>query len=239
MSRPLGVFASAVHIDGGGAFNPLTQVTALHAMWAGDPSWSNPGDGNPVDSWRNQSGGGDPASTGTNRPTYRASVANLGNKPAIEFAGASSQRLAVDIADQGQSFKLLAVFRSSSTSGNPVIIGQGGNTGNGFRLITTGPAWRLVFNVNLQGGTADTNSHVLRATVNGASSQFWIDESSIASGDAGNFQLTYLTVGSGNSGGTFANPFTGYVAFYGVYSGATSDASLTTLANDLRTHYGF
>lgn len=220
-------------------FNPNTQVSALHAMWAGDPSWSNPGDGNPVSSWRNESGGGDPAATLTNRPTYRATVAGLGNKPALEFAAASSQRLYVDTADTAQPFKLVVVAIASAITGNPMLVGNAQGSANGLRLITTGPDWRLNWGNSVSGGTPDTVGHVFRATLDGVSSQLWVNEVSNFSGNAGTQSITTLCIGAGaTSTPVFSNFWDGNIAFVGYYSGATSDASLSTLCSYLATHYG-
>lgn len=220
-------------------WDPRTQVTALHVMWASDPDWTNPGDGNPVDSWRNHSGGGDPANTLTARPTFRASIAALNNRATIEFASASSQWLHVDVANIAQTWKV-------------VIVGKAGTVGTGERFVgfgaaaaacvgdTNANAWS--FNTQgtlLTGGTSDTNAHVFRATAAGASSQLWVDESSVASGNAGSSSVVWLSIGAGNNGGASPTAFlNGHVAFVGIYAGATSDASLSALCDDLQTYYG-
>jgi hypothetical protein len=235
---PLGIFASGYNAPAGG-FNPLTQVTALHAMWAGDPSWSNPGDGNAVTSWRNESGGGDPAAAGAARPIYRATVAGLGNKPAIEFDTATQQDLYVDVADTAQVFKLVVVALASTVSGNPMIVGNAQGAANGLRIITTGTDWRLNWGNSVSGGTPDTNGHVLRVTLDGVSSQLWVDEVSQFTGNAGTQSLTALLIGAGATATpVFSNWFDGYIAFVAYYAGATSDGDLTTLCNDLKSHYG-
>jgi hypothetical protein len=220
------------------SFNPLTQVTALHAVWAGDPSWSNPGDGNAVSSWRNQSGGGDPAqATGGAQPLYRSSVSQLGNRPAVEFDG-SDDCLVFDIADVAQSFKVLAVFRFPSLPGSlRGIVGFGSGAAHGLSYSTT-PAWRANAGSAIEGGTPNTSGHVLQATLNGASSSVTLDGSNVASGGAGSNSMSWLKLGCLGSGATNASFGAVQLAFYGVYAGATSDVTLAQLATDLKTHYG-
>lgn len=216
------------------SFNPLTQVTALQAGWADDPSWTNPGDGNAVSSWRNHSGGGDPASTGTNRPTFRASTAAFNNRATVEFVAASSQRLDFDTANAVQPVKVIAV---GNVGGNTQrLMGLGAATGNGVGSGTG--TWTLTSVSGIGGGTSDTSPHVFRGTLNGASSQLWVDESSVATGSiSGNWLRITLGAGSNNTP-TFGNFLNGHVAFWAIYAGATSDASLSTLCDDLQTYYG-
>lgn len=221
----------------GSAFNPLTQVTALHAVWAEDPSWTNPGNGNPVDSWRNQSGGGDPANTGTNRPTFRSSTAAFNNRATVEFASASSQYLDFNIADQAQSFKLLLVC-SAATGAAQRFLGRGAAATAQGLGVTAGNAYSLHYGANLNGSTSDANPHVLRATVNGASSQLWKDGSSILSGSASTGNQQRFLLGAGYDGSAFGNYLNGHIAFAAIYSGATSDTDLATLETALKSHYG-
>lgn len=220
------------------SFNPLTQVTALHAMWANDTAWTNPGDGNPVTSWRNQSGGGDPASAGSARPTFVAINSDFGNHASIHFTSASSQYLGVDIADIAQSCKVVTVFKLSAGAGvAESVIGFGGGVSRDFRDVAT-DQWRVNAGANLLGGTSDTLTHVARFTLNGASSQLWIDETSIVTGDAGANGISVLTIGTSNNGLASLGAFLqGDVAFVGIYTGATSDASLSSLCNSLRLYY--
>lgn len=228
------------HRFGAAVFDPLTQVTPTHAMWAEDPSWSNPGNGNAASSWRNAgTPGQDPANaTGTQQPIYRSTVSQLGNKPALEFDG-TDDRLTVDCTDVAQTFKVVVVGRLTSNPGtqrNLVGFGPAATTG-----ISRGGSTFFSFsagsNIN-SSVTADTAGHVFRANLAGASSQMWIDGSSVASGGAGVNSFTRIKVGCSGSGTTDANFAPCQVAFYGIYSSATSDTDLATLAADLKSYYG-
>lgn len=221
------------------SFNPLTQVTALHAMWAGDTLWSNPGDGNPITSVRNQSGGGDPTNGGgTQRPTYRASVSQLGNRPGWEFDG-SDDRLTFNITDAAQSVKAIGVFRYITATTNTVVFGAGGGTGQAY-LISGTSKWQLSYGTVLNSaGNADTTGHVVRWTGDGASSQQWLDGTSLASGNAGTTAHQWIKLGHGGATATHSNYANCVIAFFALYDGATtSDGDLATLAADLKTHYG-
>lgn len=220
-------------------FNPLTQVTAVHAVWADDPSWSNPGDGNAVSSWRNQSGGGNPAAAGGVRPTFDAVNPAYGGRATVHFTSASSQVLNFDIANVTQPYKLVVVGNHGAAGVGERVAGTGNALANGIGH-GAGNVWTLQAGTSVTGSASDLNPHVFRATVNGASSQLWVDEVSVASGSAGTNAMTMFTIGAGSTNTpAFSNYLNGDVAFYGVYAGATSDADLSTLVADLRVHHGF
>lgn len=217
------------------SFNPITQVSALHAAWAEDPSWTNPGDGNAVSSWRDGgSNGTDFTNTGSARPLFRSSTAALNSKPTIQFDGTDDYLRGSNPA-QAQPYKIIVVWQYVSvTSGR--IVGTAGGAGG---INTQGAAWRINAGVSLSGGTPNTSPHVMRATFDGASSQFWLDGTSVMSGNAGTNQIVTPQLTLGASGDATPSTFgTGHMAFVGVYTGATSDVALAALAADLKTHYG-
>lgn len=227
------------------AFTPWAGAypTPTHAVWAGDPAWSNPGNGNAVTTWRNQSGGGDPTQGNASlRPVYRSSVAGLNNKPAVEFTAASSQYLDVDITDVAQTFKVLAIVLLKTTASQCILARGSGSNAGGLRIFTTGPAYRTSYGANLDGGTPTTAAPVsMRATLAGVSSVLRVNNSSVASGTAGTQPLARLTLGVGYDGTTLqaGSYLNAYLAYLGVYPGATADADLLTLETALRTEYAF
>lgn len=199
------------------------MIAWTHFLYAGDSGWAHPADGDPVDSWRNMTGGGDPASTGANRPTYRASVAAYNNKPAVEFASASSQRLDFDVVNLGQPFSLV-VIGNTNGSGTAAerLMGSGGNSANGIG-DTAGNAWTLQFGAGLNGGACDANPHLFRGYANGASSVVAVDGTVIATGNASTNTLTRLTIGAGaNATPVFANFLNGRIVVAGVAIGDVS-----------------
>lgn len=215
-----------------GKFNPLDgakYLTPLHAVWAGDPAWTNPGDGNAVSSWRNGgSVGGDPAqATATAKPTFRASVAALNNRPAVEFDGGDS--LNFDVADIAIPFYAVAVGVLSGSGVARTMLGF--STTTALRLgCSAGNAWFASDGTALAAGTTDSNAHVLEAVLNGASSSLRLDGTQIASGAGGNTGLARFVIGASNG-----NNWLGHIAFAAIYSGSSRDANL---ARALGYNYG-
>ena len=215
-----GTLAKPASVLGAAPFN----IAWAHAVWAGDPLWTPPTDGNPVDSMRNQSGGGDPASTGGNRPTYRAATAAYNNKPTVQFAGASSQRLDIDVADIAQPYSLVVVGNTAGGASGERIVGTGATSG-GIGDSTTN------FNAssagtNITGGATDANPHLFRLYANTSpNAAFEIDGTVVVTGNAGSAAYQRLTLGaSSNSTPAYNNYVTGHVAFVGVFSGDVTAA---------------
>jgi len=219
------------------AESPLNLVSFLHAMWADDPDWVRPSDGSPVDYWRNASSEGNPASTGSNRPTMRNSVVSLNNKAALEFVGASSQRLDYDITNQVQPLKYVIVFNSTGGSGVRELYGRG--TSGGGIGIDGSSVPRVHYGTQLLGGGAlAAGAHVMRVTVNGVSSQIWIDGTSSSTGTTSTGGVGRLTIGaSSDATPAYLQFWTGNIAFFGVYSGSIADADLEALEDWLGTYY--
>lgn len=95
---------------GAAAFNPLTDITWAEIHWAEDPSWSNPGNGNPVDSWRDASGNArNFTQSGGPRPTY--SSAGLNGRPSITFGG--SHFMVTAAFTQAVPYTMVAIGKTS------------------------------------------------------------------------------------------------------------------------------
>lgn len=224
-----------------GAFNPLTQVTPLHAWWADDPLWTNPGDGVAVTSVRNSSGGGDPTQGSAGfKPLFRASVSQLGNRAALEFDGVDD-RLIVDITDQAEPFKGISVHRMLGTPANTTNplgtgSGSGGFTINGSNVFG-------ISNGTIVGGTTgrDTVGRVHRgrfaSTANGGSDLFLNGTQDVTAGGAGASSLTWFKVGCSGATTTHGRFANCQVAFQAFYSDATSNTDLAQLAADLKSYY--
>lgn len=225
-------------------FSPWSAAypTPTHAVWAGDPAWANPGDGNAVVTMRNQSGGGDPTQGNASlRPVYRASVSGMNNKPAVEFTAASTQWLDVDLSDVAQTFKVLMIVLLKTTAAQCFLARGSGSNAGGLR-VTAGPLYRTSWGANLDGGTPTTTApKALRATLAGVSSVLRVNNSSVASGSSGTQPLARFTLGVGYDGttlqaGSYGNFYLGYC---GIYPSATADADLLTLEDALRVEYAF
>lgn len=212
----------------GGSFNPLTAVVPLHAGWASDPLWTPPANGSPVTSWRNQSGGGDPANGVAGRqPTFRSSTAAFNNRPTVQFDG--NDILFFDITDIPQPYKFVLV--GSITATGVFLGGAVAGTGVGRSAGT----WYMSAVTPITGGTADNNPHSFVGVFNGASSRLDVDGASgTVSGNANTGAMSFLFLGESASS---TLPMTGHLAFWGIYSNATPDASLAALATGLRNFY--
>lgn len=220
-------------------FDPRTQVPALHVFWADDPDWTNPGNGNPVDSWRNHTGGGDVANVGTARPLFVATDAELNDHASIAFTDRSLvQNLQFNITNIAQPFKMVVVFRVTDFSVGQGVIGTGNGAAQGFRA--TGTQWVMDMGTALTGtGGVATGLHVARLNYDTVSSEGFLDGTSfLGPGTVGVNAFTFLSIGARNNAGTPSLPMLGAVAFVGIYDGATtSDADLIDLADDLRYYY--
>lgn len=222
-------------------FNPLTLLPALHAGWASDPLWLNSGVAwanlDPISAWRNQSGAGDPASTLTNRPLYETGIVN--SKPGVLFDGVDD-RLTFNIADIAQPFHILTVIKPLTVLTNQVFIGRGtGGGAHGLRLNST-PTWGQQWATAVAGGVPTAAMHLVRATVNGASSNLVVDGSSVTTSNPGALGLGQIALGSGYDGATFAQPFSGFMFFWAYYDAAAVSATLVdNLGVLLRNFYGF
>lgn len=221
-------------------FNPLTQVTALHAMWANDPAWSRPADGAAVASWRNQSGGGDPAqATGADQPTMRYAVPELNGRSAVEFDGVS-EFLDFDTTNTAHPWKHIVVGRYIVAANTRKFVGFGNATTDGFGSSGAGQ-WGLNNGAGANSAVNDdTVGHVFRMKVGSIAEgcELWMDETSILSGvnsGSNNFNRLHIGASGTTTGANFANC---QIAFYGVYTGATSDTDLAALCNALADFYG-
>jgi hypothetical protein len=219
------------------SFDPLADVGWAAAFWAGDPGWSNPGDGNPVGTWDDGTGNGyDVTASGGSRPTYRATVASLNNKPAVEFVRASSHGLALDATPPALSapYSLVAIlagvgsepanqnFISGATSS--IYIESGASTaalyaGGSFSNSTTG------------------TEHAIRALVNGASSAINVDGNNQTGNPGGaGFGSNLILSGYGGRG---SDGFDGYMGFIGLYTGdVTSDGGWSGFVSWVSSEYG-
>ncbi len=237
--------ATALRRTGASGFDPLTSIAWEAAFWASDPSWSNPGDGNGVSSWRNagsRAGAGNAVQAASNlQPIYRASVAALNGQPGIDFdgAGATGDRL------------LTANFSSSfSTAATFVVIGKrdGAGGGNNECIMKTADASTytqiymspsLRFNPYASGFFAgpahDTNAHLLRGYFAGASSAIAVDER-VTTGTLSTSLCAFVGFGYGTSSSDAANMT---IAFAGLYAGnITTDGQWSAFKTWAASTYG-
>lgn len=219
---------------GGGAFDPWSgsYPTPVHAFWAEDASWTNPGDGNQVSSWRNESGAGDAVqATSGDQPIYRSSTAAYNDKPTIEFV--SNDRLVLSTAI-GADFQVVAV--ANMTSNNQRIIGFDSGSGSDGIGRGSGTTWVYVSpNTNvISGGTGDANPHIFVAySDGGGTSEFFLDNTSLGTVATGSATSDIITLGC--PGDQTTRFQTGHIAYVGYYALADDVSGLVSALAD---HYG-
>lgn len=199
--------------------NPLTVVPWTAAYWAGDPSWSNPGDGNAVSSWRDGTGNGYTLAQGTGgaQPTFRASVTNLNGQPGVDLDGGDWMSVATPAFTQPLS--LVVVVDMVSVTGTPVIV-DAGSVGRAA-LFANAPtnvwAWYLGTAAVTTTYAATTGAHAIRAVANNASSSI-TQNMRTTTGTLGSATgFTGITLGALIGGAS--NRATMRVGFAGWYSG--------------------
>jgi hypothetical protein len=85
------------------------------------------------------------------------------------------------------------------------------------------------------GGTANSNWNIWCALFNGASSEFWLNGISEASGNAGSAVHSGLTIGANNAGNS---PWNGDIAEIILYDAALPDADKNQVGTYLARRYG-
>lgn len=221
------------------AFDPRRAVPWHSVFWAGDPSWTNPGDGNPVSSWRDGSGNGrDLGNTGTVRPTFRASTAAFNGRPTIQGDGVDDLLYAT-FASVPQPYSIVVV--GSMTGGTyPAVAGGGSSTGGSDLVLlyrsTSGHFKIYAGTADVGPSSGDADPHAFRALFNGASSALAVG-SGITTGNPGNRAIARLNA----CGTAYTNANTksaGHVAFLGLRAGdITADPGWPALQSWIATHY--
>lgn len=167
-----------------------------------------------MSSWRNGGsvGGNLVQATGSARPVYDA-VNPLYNGAATVYFNADDA-VGVDIADLPHPVWFVVVGACAVDGASRRIVS--GVPGMG---ITAGGAWVVQSNLAVTAGTATADPHLWIGKINGASSSLTIDGASVASGNTGSTELTFLSVGAYNNGsGTYSNFSVGDVALALVFT---------------------
>lgn len=238
----------------GPTFDPLTAITWDVVYWANDPSWTNPGDGNAVSSWRDASGNGRDLAQATagNKPTFRSAVANLNNRSALQFVrdtGTSGDFLSESSGwTRAQPFTVVAiisaltdpndgsdVWRVFGSNSNQVQLGKGYPATNEVVLYAAGADFRGTSPAT----TADlTSANLFTWFLNGASS---------AVGKNGTVGTVTATPGTqGIATATFINirgdtwqPADQKLAFFAVYNGDfTANGQYANFKSWVASYYG-
>ncbi len=193
-------------------------------------------DGDPVGAWVDQAGGVDEAiqTVTAAKPTYRASVALLGNRPALEFDGGDYLQGAFS-ATLSQPNTVFAVGRFTATTNRIMFDGDDASNRHVFWANALSSDWEILAATLLTGSAANTNAHILTILYDGLSSAFYVDGTVDASGDAGVQSMDGITIGSQFG---VAATFLGFISEWIIYDADLSTVDKNRVQNYLANKYG-
>lgn len=228
-----------------GAFDPSIIAWAA-SFYAGDPLWSNPGEGGAVSSWRNGGtlGGNATQAAGANQPVWSAT--SIGGRPGVTFDG-TNDTLSISLSDLNTTpLSVVAVLKLLTASGVQVAIGLSGSGARYAPAAISGVWYGRLHGVSggvaASGGTTDTNPHLFSTVgkATGTTLKLAKDGTDLASSssasavpDLASPQTLYL----GSDNGSYSNCVIGFV---GVFVGdveADPNWSMFKLLSAM--HYGF
>lgn len=227
-------------------FSPL-DIAWSAAWWASNPNQSFTPDQS-VSSWSDATGGGrhlhDHAVGASIRPEYRASVAGLNSKPALQF-NATSDFLAttanVWTSGHGMPYDIFVVLKQAAVSVGTyrVITSTLSAITNTPEILTNSDSqwWAFAGGPGyVGGGTVDTNGHAMMARfTGGAGTLLEVDGSVVATDTEGNKNLPDFIVNV-RSSSTFY--WGGHLAFVGVKFGTLTTTERSNLYTWSRSFYG-
>ena len=217
-----------------GAVDP--PLTGLDARWRADTGVTEAGTG--VSSWVDMISSFDMVQgTDANRPALVTGVVN--GQPIIRFTQANTDFLtqATGPTGQAQPYTIVAVIKLTSTGVAQWTLTASGD-GNFRSMGSNGTtAWMFAGSAFDTGDVVETtNFHSLIGIFNGASSEMFLDNASLGTGDASTgASTTGFTVGGGNSSG--ANPFGGDIAEVLFYDHALDSTERTALDTYFAARY--
>lgn len=158
------------------AFSPMA-ITDLIAWY--DAAKGITLNGADVSQWDDQSGNGNDLSQGTaaDQPLFNSSDANFNNQPSLTFDGVSEwiNRVTFNGGSISQPNTLFLVYKLADLVGSQISL-DGGASGTRNALESIGSNFSMIAGGSSQTVfTSDTNTHVLAALFNQASSIAWID----------------------------------------------------------------
>ena len=218
-------------------------IPMLREFWAEDPSWTNPGNGNAMVTWRdNGSHGADVTAAaigGGNKPIYVDS--GLAGRPSIRFtgtAGGVGGNLSEATGTTGNTRTKVLVFNSDRTTGQTFAPLDSRayysylaiQSGNWFSYSAGGT-------VSMSDGAADTGNHLMVQRWDAGNHEMFIDGASVATNGGGaTTARAGITIGSSYNDLNCADGDIPYVA---VYNGdLTAHPDYAEYIHNLLTYYG-
>lgn len=220
--------AEAVYIFDSSAFAP-EDLAGMAVRFAAYDGANSIADGAFVGNWSDISGNSRDALQVllSRKPVFRTSVKN--GLPAVRFTPGQSLKTATFATAIPQPFTIFLLAQANGSGsiqfmdGNvepQVIIGR---TGGGLFYMFAGTV--------LSNGAADNDWHVFAGVFNGASSEFFIDGASVATGNAGSNSLAAVMLSRNNNGATLG--LDGDILEAIVYSSALDSADITSVSTYL------
>jgi hypothetical protein len=209
------------------------------AYWAEDPAWTHPGDGLLVTNWRDGGSAAAPLAqaNAAQRPTYRASVPGLNDKPGVRFVAASNQFLITSAAvggPQPNSVVIVATLDAAAGGVNAVMV----LAGDVYVFVQSSTTQICGFSYGpgpFGPPAAGTGIKAVRFLNNGPASAVTVNGvAALSAAGSGTFTATRV-VGNDASG----QPVDMTAAFIGLYAGdVTADPEWPAFQAWALAHYG-
>lgn len=235
-SSPFSTSGTAPVVD------PLTAVAWHSVYWAEDPSWTNPGAGGSVSSWRDGTGNSHTLTQGTGaaQPTFRTSGGSF-TTPHLQFDGGDYLSTSAFTNITGETSHI-AVLEITTLNGE---IWNTANAAKRRTLATSAtPQWGMfaggASGANFGGTPAASTLYFIEAkyqptphtgylVINGTVVLNAVDMVSVEN-------IESLRLGANAGASSF---FTGRVAFYGFYNGDIwTDPGWTSFRSWAGSYYG-
>lgn len=236
LMRIPGITASAVH----SVFHPVNDIAWHAAFWASGNEFAALGlsDGGAVTTFPDEKGTRDATqATASKKPTYRASVASLNNRPVVEFDGVDDALQTASWTGLASSTFVLVQRFLSAAGGTTNIHIDGIASGNrqiaGYNSVGN---WAQYSGGTIRtDGASDTNPHFM-VGVFAATDTLDKDGSNVISADSGSHTLTGITMGARYDGAAaFGNV---QLAFVGLKDGTLTAQEKANLLAWSRSFYG-
>jgi len=220
--------------DFGYLANGDLNVAAI-AAWAGGASY--------VVTVYDQGPFGDnvPMAVAANQPLY---VANARNGHAGMLFDGTNDYLQGAFATGGalsQPISTFAVAQLDATDVNNNVSNKITDSDDALNRLLLGAygvgtpdSWYLYAGVFLSGGTADSNWNIWSVLYNGAASQFWCNQTSVVSGNAGADNADGLTIGADKAG---LVPWKGYITSVIIVDPSLSNAQRTAMETAMNAYW--
>lgn len=202
----------------------LTGLTAWYDATVGVSDTSGA-----VDTWADQSGNGYTMSaSGAARPTTNSRTLNSLN--VIDFNGSDGAMRNASVSISQPSTFFVVVINDAASS-NYVFDGDNaGRQALGINLLG-GSKWDIYAGTGVTSSSAATGNLNFTALFNGTSSQFWLNGSSLGTGNAGSNSLSALRLGHNNNTSVFLDgAIAEFVACSGDRTASRGDWETYTLA---------